>query len=226
MKNFMSFLMRTLCGLSIGTGIAGCQSTIDKAVRNTKYSAYEMIGVEKRDLLGKYVKDTKNAQEDTKEAFKDALDQLKKTYTFDGGKLERQYNALNSSYEETEKRANIVRKDIDKVEKVAADLFAEWKKEISEISTESLRSKSRAQLNDTQKRFSQLRTSLKGSEAKIQPVLTKLKDHVLYLKHNLNAKAVASLKGETVRIEAEIASLIKSIESSINESDVFIKDIQ
>lgn len=204
----------------------GCQSTIDKAVRNTKYSAYEMIGVEKRDLLGKYVKDTREAQEDTKEAFKDALDQLKKTYNFDGGKLERQYSSLNDAYEEADVRAQTVRKDIDKVEKVADDLFAEWKKEIGEISTESLREKSREQLNDTKKRFGQLRTSLKSSEAKIQPVLTKFRDHVLYLKHNLNAKAVASLKGESVRIEGEINSLIKSIESSIKESDAFISDIK
>ncbi len=203
-----------------------CQSTIDKAVRNTKYSAYEMIGVEKRDLLGKYVGDTREAQEETKEAFKDALDQLKKTYNFDGGKLERQYNALNGSYQDAEARANEVHKDVDKVEKVAEDLFAEWKREISEISTESLRSKSREQLVDTQKRFGQLKASLKSSESKIDPVLKKLKDHVLYLKHNLNAKAVASLKGETVRIEGEIQSLIKAIESSIKESDEFIKEIK
>lgn len=206
--------------------LTGCQSTIDRAVRNTKYSAYEMIGVEKRDLLGKYVKDAKEAQEDTKEAFKDALEQLKKTYNFDGGKLERQYNSLNASYEEAEARTQQVRKDIDKVEKVAEDLFAEWKKEINEISTESLRAKSKEQLSTTQKRFSQLRASMKSSEAKIQPVLKKLRDHVLYLKHNLNAKAVASLKGETVRIEGDIATLIHSIESSIKESEAFISEIQ
>lgn len=205
---------------------AGCQSAIDKAVRNTKYSAWEVVGVEKRDLLSKYVKDTKDSQEDAKEAFKDALDQLKKTYNFDGGKLEKQYNALNSSYQDADERTKEVRKDIDKVEKVAGDLFEEWQKEITEISTDTLRNKSEDQLSDTKKRFGQLRQSLKKSESKIQPILTKLKDHVLYLKHNLNAKAVASLKGESTRIEGEISSLIASIEASIKESDEFISTLK
>lgn len=221
MRHFLSIAF-----LSSVFVITGCQSAVDKAVRNTKYSAYELIGVEKRDLLSKYVEDTKDSQEDAKEAFKDALDQLKKTYNFDGGKLERQYNALNSSYQDAEKRTNDVREDIDKVEHVADDLFAEWQKEIKEISTDSLRHKSESQLADTKKRFGQLRESLKKSESKIQPILTKLKDHVLYIKHNLNAKAVASLKGESVRIENEISSLIASIEASIKESDAFISTLK
>lgn len=206
--------------------LTACQTAIDKAARETKYSAYELIGVEKRDLLKKYVKNTKESQEDTQEAFEDALTQLKKTYNFDGGKLEQQYKALNSSYEDANSRASQVHKDIEKVQTVAADLFNEWQKEISEISTPSLKEKSKAQLSATQKRFGQLRDSLKKSESKIQPILVKLKDQVLYLKHNLNAKAIASLKGESVRIEKEISSLVDAMKSSIKESDAFIKEIE
>ena len=40
-------------------------------------------------------------------------------------------------------------------------------------------------------------------------------DQVLFLKHNLNAQAVASLHDELVVVEAEIASLIKEMETSI-----------
>lgn len=206
--------------------LSACQGTIDKAVRETKYSAYEMVSVEKRDLLKKYVKESKEGQEDAKESFTDALDQLKKTYGFQGGELEKQYNRLNSSYEDAEKRSAAVGEDVKKVKHVADDLFKEWDKEISEISTASLKEKSRAQLKATQGRFAELHSSLKKSEAQIPPILKKLKDHVLYLKHNLNASAVASLKGETVRIENDIASLIKSMEASIRESDQFIKQLE
>lgn len=217
---------KTLFLISVAFSLTACQTAIDKATRETKYSAYELIGVEKRDLLKKYVKNTKESQEDTQEAFQDALAQLKKTYKFDGGKIEQEYKALNSSYEDANSRASQVHKDIEKVQTVADDLFKEWQKEIGEISTPSLKEKSKGQLAATQKRFGQLRDSLKKSESKIQPILVKFKDQVLYLKHNLNAKAIASLKGESVRIEKEISSLVEAMKVSIQESDAFIKEIE
>lgn len=59
----------------------------------------------------------------------------------------------------------------------------------------------------------------------MQPVLTKFHDLVLYLKHNLNAQSIASLKGESARIQAEIFQLIKQMNTSIAQADEFIKAI-
>jgi hypothetical protein len=42
------------------------------------------------------------------------------------------------------------------------------------------------------------------------------------LKHNLNAQAIASLKGELVSVEGNINSLIKDLNASIQEADSFI----
>ena len=43
-----------------------------------------------------------------------------------------------------------------------------------------------------------------------------------YLKHNLNAHAIASLKQELVSVEGDISALIKDMETSIKEADSFI----
>ena len=48
---------------------------------------------------------------------------------------------------------------------------------------------------------------------------------MLFLKHNLNAQAIASLQSELVSVEADVASLIKEMETSIAEADVFIQSI-
>jgi hypothetical protein len=66
---------------------------------------------------------------------------------------------------------------------------------------------------------------MKRAEKKIAPVLAAFRDQVLFLKHNLNAQAIAYLKGEIVSIETDVASLIKYMEASINEADAFIKSI-
>jgi hypothetical protein len=58
------------------------------------------------------------------------------------------------------------------------------------------------------------------------PVLTQFKDYVLYLKHNLNAQAIASLKGEATNIQAEISKLIAQMNQSIAKADEFVKTLQ
>ena len=57
---------------------------------------------------------------------------------------------------------------------------------------------------------------------KIEPVLVKFKDQVLFLKHNLNAQTIASLKNELISVEGNIASLIKELTASIQAADSFI----
>ena len=69
-------------------------------------------------------------------------------------------------------------------------------------------------------------TALRKSEAKMAPVLTALNDNVMYLKHNLNARAVASLKVEFGAIEDDIEALILEMRKAIASSDDFIQSMQ
>ncbi|MEC7380561.1 MAG: DUF2959 family protein, partial [Pseudomonadota bacterium] len=58
-----------------------------------------------------------------------------------------------------------------------------------------------------------------------QPVLNTFQDQVLFLKHNLNAQAIASLRNEFASIENDIASLIRDMEASIAKADAFISEL-
>ena len=144
-------------------------------------------------------------------------------YGFDGGALEDVYEKLSEDYRSCEERAESVRDRTDKVERIAADLFNEWESEIATIENVKLQSKSRASLKDTRNRFSRLQRSMARAEASMDPVLNNLRDYVLYLKHNLNAQAVSSLKKEVTNIETEVASLIQDMNRSIKEADAFVK---
>ena len=59
----------------------------------------------------------------------------------------------------------------------------------------------------------------------MSPVLAKFKDQVLFLKHNLNAQAIASLKSELGSVESNIKILIKEMEASIKQADAFISSM-
>ena len=105
-------------------------------------------------------------------------------------------------------------------------MFSEWEQEITQYSNAALKSSSQQKLTATRAHYKQLISTMKAAEAKIQPVLTVFKDQVMFLKHNLNAQAVASLKGELGTLQSDVSSLIASMEKSINEANAFISTME
>ncbi|RZA09734.1 MAG: DUF2959 domain-containing protein [Proteobacteria bacterium] len=222
----MKSLPLLLAAIAFFPILASCQGAMEKAARKASYSAYELIGVEKRDLLRNRIDDTRDEQEDTKESFQDALEKLREIYGLEGSKLEKQYRKLQSAYDDANKRAEGVRASRKKMDTVAKDLFDEWEKEIAEIQSADFKTKSRAKLKDTRVRYADLSAGVHRAEKKMEPVLGKLKDHVLYLKHNLNAQSITALKAEGGRIQGDIEVLVKDMNQSIQEAEAFIKTLE
>ncbi|HOX57107.1 MAG TPA: DUF2959 family protein [Candidatus Paceibacterota bacterium] len=193
--------------------------------KSVMYSAYEKVGVYKRDLLKKRVVAARDEEKEAQQEFKDALTRLKELSSFDGGELEKRYRQLQSDYDDAASRVEAVHKRVQDVETVAADLFAEWEKENQQIETASLRDVSRQQLTDTRRHYNEMITALKKSEQSMDPVLRKFHDYVLALKHTLNAQAIAALAGESTKIQADIARLIDEMNASIARADEFIQQM-
>ena len=122
--------------------------------------------------------------------------------------------------------ADDVRDRVDAVEDVAEALFAEWKTELNQYKNASLKQKSAVQLKQTRTHYSKLIGAMKKAESKIDPVLDPLRDQVLFLKHNLNARAIASLQAELTRIETDVSRLIRDMEIAMNEADSFIQTLK
>jgi hypothetical protein len=192
----------------------GCQSVY--------YDAMEKMGYHKRDLMVSNVEKARDAQQEAKEQFKSALDRFTTVLNINGGELQDKYDTLNTEYDKSEAKAQAVRDRIASVEDVSAALFKEWEAELQEYSSASLRQNSQKKLTQTRTQYAQLIKAMKRAETKMDPVLAKFKDQVLFLKHNLNAQAIASLKNELVSVEGNIGSLIKEMETSIKEADSFI----
>ncbi len=196
------------------------------ACETAYYSGWEKLGKHKRDLLVDRIEDTQESQEQAQEEFADALEQFRSVVEFDGGDLEATYEKLNAEYEDSAEAAAEITDNINRVEDVAEDLFNEWEDEIAQISNANLRRDSQRIRRDTRKQYDGLLKSMRTAEATVEPVLTTLKDHVLYLKHNLNARAISSLKGELSAINTDVDRLISAMQKSIDESRAFIAGMQ
>lgn len=204
--------------LSVALLLTGCQSAY--------YEAAEQVGYHKRDILVDRVEDSRDAQQEAEEQFQSALEQLSELTNFDGGDLEDMYEDMADEYEDSVDAAAQVTERIDAVEHVAQSLFDEWEEEITQYSSARLKADSQQKLRETRQRYKGMIAALRKSESKMAPVLTALNDNVLYLKHNLNAKAVASLQVEFGRIEDDIEALIVEMRKAIASSDAFIASMQ
>ena len=190
------------------------------------YGAMEKVGVHKRDILVDRVENARDAQEDAQVQFKDALEQFGSVVTIENTDLKEAYEKLNSEYEESDQAAKEVSNKIDKVESVADDLFDEWEKELDLYSNQNLRKTSAQKLKDTKSRYREMLSSMHKAEKSMDPVLKTFRDNVLFLKHNLNAQAIGSLRSEFSSLKVEIEALINTMNDAINNSNQFIKDLK
>ena len=87
------------------------------------------------------------------------------------------------------------------------------------MSDGKLKTQSRGLLKGSEQRQDEMLRQMRISEAKMKPVLQKLFDQVIFLKSNLNARAISSLKGNAAEIDTRVRDLIKEIEKSNQEAD-------
>ena len=165
-------------------------------------------------------------QEEAKEQFQSALEEFSAVVNFQGGALEKTYNKLKTELERSESKAKAVADRIIDVERVAEALFKEWDAEIEQYNSADLKRKSRDARVKTESAYLGMIRKMKAAEATMYPVLDLFRDQVLFLKHNLNARAIASLDTETSAIEAQVKKLVTEMESSIAEADAFIASMR
>ena len=173
-----------------------CSQMLLLGCASAYYDALESIGVHKRDIFVDRIEESLEVQKEGQAQFESALEQFKATVDFDGGGLEKAYNLFNDEYEESEEAANAISEHISAVESVADALFEEWSDELDLYTSPSLRRASERQYKSTEKKYQRLLASMRRVEESMQPVLATMRDNVLFLKHNLNARAIDTLKGE------------------------------
>jgi t-SNARE complex subunit (syntaxin) len=186
----------------------------------------EKLGVHKRDIMVDRVKAARDTQTQAKQQFLTAMEQFKLVVAFKGGNLEKEYNTLNAALQKSEAEAAAVRSRIRAVEDVSDALFREWRSEIKQYTSETLRAASQRKHDATKAKYLGLLEAMKKAESKLEPALAPLRDQVLFMKHNLNAKAIAGLGDELISVQANVDTLVRDMESAIAKADAFIASLQ
>lgn len=210
--------IRLLVVASMILGLCACDTMY--------YGTMEKIGIHKRDIMVDRVKAARDTQNEAKQQFLTAMEQFKSVVNFKGGDLEREYKKLNAVFKESESEAAAVHDRISAVEDVSDALFSEWRKELKQYSSNTLRKASQRKYDITRAKYKELIKAMKKAESKLEPVLATLRDQVLFMKHNLNAKAISGLSSELASVQTNVDKLIRDMDIAIAEADKFIAALQ
>lgn len=197
--------------------LAGCQTAY--------YNALEKVGIPKRQVLVDRVEAGRDAQRNAEEQFTSALEQFRAVIDVPESELSRAYDRLNAEYEDSEAAAARVESRIAAIEDVAEALFDEWEEELSLYQSAEYRRLSEQQLRDTRVRYSAMLQAMRDAADSMQPILLVLRDNVLFLKHNLNARAIGALQSEVDGLERDVAALRQRMQAAIARSDAFIAEL-
>lgn len=111
-------------------------------------------------------------------------------------------------------------------EEVSDALFSEWQLEIKQYASDSLRRSSQKKYDAAMVKYTELIRAMKKAEQKLEPALVPLRDQVLFMKHNLNARAITGLSEELVNVQISVDELVRDMESAIAQADEFIASLQ
>ena len=205
----------------IGLGVA----LFSASCSGVYYAGLEKLGIPKRDVLETRVESAQRAQVEVKEQFRSALERFRATVRVDGGELEERYDTMRDELDRCDSRARELKSRIDAVEDVAEALFDEWEDELKEYRRADLREASARRLAQTRQRYKPMVKAMRTAHKRVEPVLDALRDVVLALKHQLNAKVIGQLHGELDSVEREVKVMVDAMNRSIAEANQFLGDL-
>ena len=198
---------------------------LSKSIRKVYYSTRESIGDHKREIVVYQVEQACISLQETKEEFEETLERFKSLVCVNDSGLEHRYNLLNRQYQFCRSKSEAVSNKIRAIQEVSEALFVEWESELDQYSNRALRNSSKQQLKAARQNYARLIKAMQRAENKIHPVLAAFKDQVLYLKHNLNSRAIAALQLEFIEMSVDISQLILAMEQTIQEASRFFSTL-
>jgi exonuclease VII large subunit len=199
------------------------KAILHKRLRKAYYQSREsLLGHQKRDIVVMQVGQACESLKDSRDQFVDALDKFKSIVNLQDSSLEQRYQQLKRRYDLCKGKADQVSQRIQAVEEISEALFNEWEAELALYSNRALKARSQQQLKKSRQQYARLLKALQTAETRMHPVLAAFQDHVLFLKHNLNAHAIAALRQEFMEIGVDISRLIEVMEKTISEASQFV----
>jgi septal ring factor EnvC (AmiA/AmiB activator) len=125
------------------------------------------------------------------------------------------YKKLQKEMENTEKRRAEIATRKGEMDTEAQALFQSWAESAKAISDPALRKRTEDRLTKTKASYAEIATVGSKASEMYGPVMKSLGDQVTYLGHDLNPSAVASLKPNATKLNAQADELVHRIDDTM-----------
>ncbi len=132
------------------------------------------------------------------------------------------YKKLQQQMTSTEQRRAEIKLRADEASAEAANVFKSWADSAAAISDPGLRKRSEDRVSSTKASLAQVQAAGQKAGDLYAPVMKTLQDQVTYLGHDLNASAVASLKPDAAKLNAQVQELTKQLDDTISSANTAI----
>src|SRR5262245_9660064 len=122
------------------------------------------------------------------------------------------YKKLQKEMANADKKRTEVSSRTGEMNAEADRLFKSWQGSTVGISNLDLRKRSEERLQRAQDRFAEIRKAGQSASSLYEPFMKSLQDQVTFLGHDLNPGAVASLKPEAEKLNAQATELYSAID--------------
>jgi chromosome segregation ATPase len=179
-------------------------------------------GVKQIEQLVKKSGATVSTIAETKLQLKKTMDVYNSLLADDASDLKGLYKKLQKEMDATEKKRAEIPTRANEMNAEAKALFDGWAASAAAIESPDLRQRSEERLERAKTSYAEIGTVGKKAADLYEPVMKALRDQVAYLGHDLNTSAVASLKPDAAKLNAQVDELNKSIDDTITTANTNI----
>jgi hypothetical protein len=211
----MSTTSLRLLGFLTCSALGSCQAMY--------FSTMASFGVEKREILVERVEEAHDALKVAKVRFDNSLATFRDVVRGEQSTLQTNYERFADAYDRTESAAEDLHDTVESFHEVAVLMFEEWKRDSGEILDNELRRSSLENHSKAMARYERTLRAFRRVEAKMDPMLTRFRDHVLFLKLNLHPQALGTLRESEESILEAMNDLGRAMDNALTDGAAFIE---
>ena len=188
-------------------------AAVTTIVASTLVVSAQQEGVKQIEQLIKRAHDQVASINDAKQQLVKTMDAYNAVLAPDVKDRRDAYKKLQKEMADTEKKRGEVTSRSREMNADADKLFKSWEGSTAAIQSPDLKQRSEQRLKTTQDRFGELRQIGQKASDLYAPMMKTLQDQVSFLGHDLNPSAVASLKPDADKLNAQAKELYGAIDN-------------
>jgi len=132
------------------------------------------------------------------------------------------YGAFIERLEQSEQQAEQLRDAIDPMDDNAKQVFKQWAANLREFTSPSLLKRSEARMEATKERYESVRDSAEEAHEALVAVNKAMRDHALFLGHDLNAESLEAVKDEVSEVARDAGELDGALERCMQSAQSYV----